>query len=56
MEPNATLERIRELVNKRIENVDALTVEETDELVARVNELDNWLSKGGFIPRDWRPF
>lgn len=45
MDPNATLVRIRELINDG-DSADVLLIE-------AFNNLDEWLSKGGFLPNDW---
>lgn len=55
MDPNATLRRIRELVKELQEpegdgyDTDTLT----EELTELVSSLDNWLTKGGFLPKQW---
>jgi hypothetical protein len=46
MDPNTNLEQIRALVAERIEA--------GDELVELVEALDNWITRGGFLPRDWK--
>jgi hypothetical protein len=47
MDPNATLEQIRVLLvfgdNEAV----------ADELAELVSSLDEWLSKGGFLPQEW---
>lgn len=51
MDPNATLEEIR----WALDFVDNNPVsEEFQELADSVRSLDEWLSKGGFLPQDWR--
>jgi hypothetical protein len=47
MDPNATLERIRAITARRT------NWSEADELLDLVRELDEWLSKGGFLPDAW---
>lgn len=47
MDPSETLANIRWLV-KHHNNED-----DTSELVNNINALDEWLSKGGFLPDDW---
>ena len=51
MDPNATLAEIRQLVQAVADgdttNEDALA------LAAKFDELDEWLSTGGFIPKSW---
>jgi hypothetical protein len=46
MDPNATLATIRELVNDG-ESADIL-------LVQAFQDLDDWLVKGGFLPKAWQ--
>lgn len=52
MDPNATLTRIRELVNTIVTEGPYETGYE-QELAEAVNALDDWLSKGGFKPAAW---
>jgi hypothetical protein len=54
MDPNATLQRIRELQNdlshtRSYESAAGLAAELAD----AVQDLDEWLKKGGYPPRDW---
>lgn len=52
MDPNATLERLREIVQWWNEgDADASDLETAVELV---ESLDQWLSKGGYLPADWQ--
>lgn len=58
MDPNTLLETIRRLVSNYLvidqdipENLDSGTVLE---LVCAVNDLDEWLSSGGFLPDHWQ--
>lgn len=54
MDPDANLEEQRELV-KRINNALVTLDPDTYERLAELVEaLDQWLSNGGFLPRDWR--
>lgn len=46
MDPNATLAAIREITG-RDEHADP-------ELAELVDALDQWLSKGGFLPAAWQ--
>ncbi len=50
MDPNATLDRLRELV---MEYRDHGAIETAEELADDFDSLDQWLSRGGFLPRDW---
>lgn len=45
MDPNAALQKVRELINDG-DSADVLLVEAFE-------ALDDWLSKGGFLPDDW---
>lgn len=54
MDPNETLQRLREAVEKYQESTeveDALSI--LAELVDEFEALDGWLSKGGFLPEAW---
>lgn len=55
MDPNQALKNIRE-ADKKLRC--ALTFGELNEvvmdLVEAVSALDGWLSRGGFLPDDWR--
>lgn len=48
MDPNATLRRLRELC--ALDNCHLFAVEIADLFEA----LDEWISKGGFLPEDWK--
>jgi hypothetical protein len=52
MDPNATLQEIRELVSGILHD-DEPTDERTDRLAELVQALDEWLSKRGFLPVQW---
>jgi hypothetical protein len=57
MDPNATLAAIRELV-KQIDNTDrgSANIDLVDlalDLIELIDGLDQWLSKGGFLPSAW---
>ena len=49
MDPNETLRRIRLLTASS-----DLSDDELEELVMLVKVLDDWISKGGFLPDAWR--
>lgn len=60
MDPNAALERIRKLCEALnanrdgTERLDSSDLEDAaNELVEYVGALDEWLSKGGFLPQPW---
>lgn len=52
MDPDACLKLIRASV-RRIEAMYLLDDNEATTLAVVVNNLDEWLSKGGFPPRAW---
>jgi len=47
MDPTKTLEELRELTQG--DTLDGLT----DDIVERFAGLDDWISKGGFLPEQW---
>lgn len=51
MDPNALLERIRELVAATFVSEDGSYA---DDLAGAFDDLDEWLSKGGFLPSAWK--
>lgn len=48
MDPNEALKKIRELLKIR-----RLSREESAELQELVEGLDEWITKGGFLPSSW---
>lgn len=56
MDVNATLDRIREIIAHLDHCLEGAmcTVPMTDELISLVSGLDEWLSKGGFLPNAWQ--
>jgi hypothetical protein len=54
MDPNAALERLRELIaiNVRAET-DSFKSELADDICEVLEGLDQWLSRGGFLPKAW---
>lgn len=46
MDPDAALKRIRELINDG-DSADVM-------LIDAFQGLDEWLCKGGFLPKEWR--
>lgn len=48
MDPNATLATIRMIIAAEDYPL------KVGDLSDRINALDEWLSKGGFLPDDWR--
>lgn len=57
MDPNETLKRIRDLIAWESEQKGRLShqtaIEYGDDLADNFRNLDEWLSKRGFLPRDW---
>ena len=53
MDPNETLRRLRELSATPINNNMKEFGELIDNLVFNFEALDEWLSKGGFLPNEW---
>ncbi len=55
MDPNETLARIRDALkvmnNPKVGG--ARYIHESEKLAAAFADLDEWLSKGGFLPEDW---
>ena len=49
MDPNETLRLIR----ANVDNGERTDVDSYVELVELVHALDDWLSRGGFLPDDW---
>lgn len=51
MDPNAALGAIRELVTDGADGLDEGRAELLRDLVA---DLDEWITRGGFLPADWQ--
>jgi len=51
MDPNRALENAREAV--RLHGLKPDDLDAFDDLVDAFEALDQWLSKGGFLPKDW---
>lgn len=51
MDPDATLAQIRELITQQ--QTDDLNDTDTANLVELIDSLDEWLTKGGFLPTEW---
>ena len=49
MDPDVCLAEIRELTKKS-----DLSDDQIEDLVTRVRALDEWISRGGFLPKAWR--
>ena len=66
MDPNETLKRIRVLIAAIVARADAeegsisraeyqrLQSLDGEELAGAMQNLDRWISNGGFLPSDWR--
>jgi len=58
MDPNATLQELRELAGETIkewehpETTEIITPEHYL-LAQKIKRLDDWISNGGFVPTDW---
>lgn len=52
MDPSVTLAKIRELTEKA-NLYGELNDNKTQDLVDLVESLDDWMSKGGFLPEPW---
>lgn len=52
MDPDAALAQIRELIIKQ-QTDNELNDTDTDRLVELIDGLDEWMTKGGFLPTDW---
>lgn len=53
MDPDTCLEEIRSLLNQ-ILVTDEASEDDAIDLASRVNYLDQWLSKSGYLPADWQ--
>ncbi len=58
MDPNETLKEIRELVKELGEvgcadSVSGPALNQVQELVNKIENLDGWISNGGFLPAEW---
>ncbi|AOT24733.1 hypothetical protein PBI_STASIA_77 [Mycobacterium phage Stasia] len=54
MAPDATLEELRLLMSDYRRHGLAMGTEAIDRMVELMEALDEWMSKGGFLPADWR--
>lgn len=54
MDPNANLARQRELAAQILAHGRAFTADQSEELAALVQSLDEWIINGGFLPEAWR--
>lgn len=57
MDPNETLTKLREIKRRIQANVDTgtpLSPADAPDMADLFEALDDWLSKGGFLPADWQ--
>lgn len=60
MDPNALLKALRAKAEFIIKHTDTdepdidVTAEDAAELAEMIQNLDGWIMKGGFFPKDWR--
>lgn len=57
MDPNANLEEIRETIKSlrgHENDSDAKIATDGERLADLVEALDEWISKGGFVPTEWQ--
>lgn len=50
MDPDANLAEIRRLIKKGAD----LSDDQLERLVVLIRALDEWISKGGFLPKAWQ--
>lgn len=59
MDPNAALERIRDLRQQfdaaERDGLNTTALYLAQELSETIEGLDAWLTRGGFLPDDWKP-
>jgi hypothetical protein len=54
MDPDETLKQIRYSLNI-LQSADyIIDIDDVDTLTTLVEALDGWISRGGFLPSDWR--
>ena len=62
MDPDVVLERLRALLSRTLDDISfadpVAVLTGVEDLVEEVQtiflDLDDWLSKGGFLPKDWQ--
>lgn len=54
MDPNAALERLRELAKAAFEGDGPPDAQHAIEFAEQFQALDEWIVKSGFLPSDWR--
>lgn len=53
MDPDMTLHELRELCAEALAESGAKRTDLVDEIAEKFDALDDWLSKGGFVPGAW---
>lgn len=53
MDPNETLQRIHDARARWVGTTGATAVEALIDMAEAFEELDRWLSRGGFLPEAW---
>jgi hypothetical protein len=53
MDPNKALTTIREVIAGILDGSGACEVHELDEMAESFQALDEWITKGGFLPEAW---
>lgn len=53
MDPNMTLHELRELCGEALAESGNKRADLVDEIAERFDALDQWLSRGGFVPSAW---
>lgn len=54
MDPNAALERLRDALRTMDSYSEDVWPDDVMEVVESARALDDWLSRGGFLPTDWK--
>lgn len=54
MDPDTCLEELRKLLAKYKQQKDNLDEADVQDLVVRAEAIDDWMSKGGFLPKTWQ--
>lgn len=57
MDPDEALKKVREalvLYSRRYKDK-GTGLSEADDLADAFESLDDWVSRGGFLPKDWQP-
>lgn len=54
MDPNCNLEEQREIAARILKNEGSAATSDVLRLAELVQALDEWITKGGFLPQAWR--